>query len=124
MHQQGALVHNMFKTLKKNKYGFSIVEVVIAAVIFSIATVGLFSAISMTRPKAVGSSDDIEGLFRARQKIDELSALVSADQWTNSSSLLAPGTYNATYNRVYLEWTITNNPVTGGRDISMTINII
>jgi len=114
----------MFRQLKINKYGFSIVEVVIAAVIFTIATVGLFSAISMTRPQATSSADDIEGLFRARQKIDELSALVSADQWGNTSSPLSPGTYNATYGRVYLEWTITANPNTGGRDISMTINIL
>lgn len=114
----------MFKSLKTKQDGFSIIEVIISAIIFSIATVGLFTAISLTRHQATGSTDDVEGLFYARQKIDELSAMVSADQWQNTTSPIYPGTYNETFGSVYLEWTITDNPQSGGRDISMTMNII
>ncbi len=113
----------MLKALKTKKSGFSIVEVIVAAVIFALATAGLFTAVSLTRPQATETYEDVEGLFLARMKIDEVTSLVAAGQWDNATSPIAPGTYSENYNGVYLEWTITDNPITGGRDVSMSIEI-
>ena len=86
----------MFRTLKKRKNGFTLLEVIIAAIIFTITAAGLLTAISMTRRPAQDSTAKVQAMFRLKQLLDALASQVSANTWFDSSSNLYPGTYSIT----------------------------
>ena len=94
----------MFKTLKKKKNGFTLLEVIIAAIIFTITAAGLLTAISMTRRPAQESTAKVQAMFRLKQLMDSLASQVSANTWNWVSSNLAIGNYTyseGVYNIIY-----------------------
>lgn len=114
----------MLRTLKNKKNGFSLVEVIVAALIFSIAAAGLFTAISLTRQPAVSSTKELEAAWCAKYYLDWLSAKVSANTWNTPGTALYPGVYYNTCGAFNVNYNIIDNPVTGGRDIAVSVNWI
>ena len=115
----------MFKTLKKNKNGFSLLEVIIAAVIFTITAAGLLTVISLTRRPAQNSRAKVQAMFRLKLLLDQLSSLVSADRWFNNASNLAVGTYNysdGVYNISYVITYADPADVNGPRSVTANVS--
>ena len=105
--------------------GFTIAEVVIATMIFTLAMAGVFATISQLRQPAVASSQQVTAAFIGKKILDDLRSEVSATTW--NSGLLTPGntymnqvtvgtiTYNATY-------TVQNDP-NGTNARQVTLNV-
>ena len=114
----------MFKSLKKKKLGFSLLEVIIAALIFSITAAGLLTAISLTRRPAQNSTAKVQAMFRLKQILDTLSGQVSANTWLDPASNLYPGTYSypdGPYNITYTISLADPADVNGPRRINANI---
>lgn len=78
---------------KKNKNtGFTITEVIIATLIFSLAMAGVFASISQLRQPAVESSQEVTAAFLGKKILDDLRGDVNQDTW-NSGNLVAGTTY-------------------------------
>lgn len=105
--------------------GFTIVEVVVAALIFALAVTGVFSAIGALRGPAVASKEDITAAFVGKQVLEDLRTEVDAETWTTGS--LANGNYTlpavtvdgVAYTPSYL---VTNDPGgTQAKKVDLTI---
>ena len=70
----------MLRRIKK-QHGFSLVEAIIAAVIFAIATAGIFSTLIVLRKPAAESDERIGAAYFAQQILEDLRAYVSANGW-------------------------------------------
>lgn len=117
----------MSERFKKNgKDGFaSIIEVVITAVIFILATAGILSTISMLRPHGVESSRKIEAAYIGKGIIDDLRNEVHAtttppyEYWGPNLDPDA-GTYTQTQGDYTISYDVTQvNP--NLRKLDMTI---
>ncbi|VAX34811.1 hypothetical protein MNBD_UNCLBAC01-1575 [hydrothermal vent metagenome] len=77
----------MLRAIRQNKQpvlgkaGFSILEVIISAVIFVIAVAGVLSSVSMLRPKGGASSKKLEATYTGKSIIDQLRSEVDAGTW-------------------------------------------
>ncbi len=97
-------------------YGFTLIEVLIALVILSIAFLGLAGLMVQTTKNTSFGGLMTEAATHAQDKLEEL----RATQWNN----LAPGadspqgSNKITYNR---SWTIQPNPGDTARTISVTV---
>ncbi|MFA5088323.1 MAG: prepilin-type N-terminal cleavage/methylation domain-containing protein [Candidatus Omnitrophota bacterium] len=113
----------MILPLRKRKKGFSIVEVVVSALIFTIAAAGIITMTSRIRPQATVSEREVTAAIYAKQIFEWLRSKVSAADWDTGS--LSNGTYwnvsvigSTAYNAVY---TISTDPLSGGRLINLTV---
>ena len=114
----------MFRSLKTKKNGFSLLEVIIAALIFTISAAGLLTAISMTRRPAQTSTAKVQAMFRLKQTLDSLAGQVSAATWSDPASNLYPGVYTFSegmYNITYAITYATADP-NGPRKITADIS--
>ena len=79
----------------KNKNAFSLVEIVVASVIFTIAAVGLFSVFSMTRGSSDKAERRLQAAYAGKQLLEELYAKVDRQIWqdmpTNPDHWQMPG---------------------------------
>ncbi|MFT7538660.1 MAG: Tfp pilus assembly protein PilV [Lysobacterales bacterium] len=91
-----------------SKQGFgSIIEVTIAAIIFTIAAFGLMSSITMLSPETAISSQRLEAAYIGRSLLDELRSDVDASSnWLDAGHPLYSGT---TINRTISLGTIQYN---------------
>jgi len=112
--------------LKKNS-GFSIAEVTVAAVVFSVTALGIISTVSVLRKPAVNWERKTVGTYYGQQLLEDLRAKVDQSNWGDAGSPLAVGThtvasylapngtaYDATY-------TVTELP-SGARQVTLTVN--
>lgn len=109
------------------KEGFTITEVVVAALIFAIATAGILATASSMRKPAIESSEDVVAAFLAKRILDDLRSQLDSTTWDQvggnfivGSHALAPvtigsKTYTPTYN------IITDPQGTLARKINLTI---
>ena len=65
----------------KKHGGFSLVEVVVAAVIFSIAVVGIFSVFAISRRSSDASERSLLAAYLGRQILEDLRAKVDSRIW-------------------------------------------
>jgi len=70
----------MLKILKKEGFA-SILEVVVASVIFIITALGAFSSIAMIRAQGGGSTEGLEALYAGKRVMDDLRAHVYGNMW-------------------------------------------
>ena len=124
----------MFNTLKKKK-GFSMVEVIVAAVIFALAAAGIFSTISALTKPAAESDNEVTAALIAKQTLDKMRGDVRADTWQDASSNLYIGNnisggsftidginYSIVYNvRTDDDQDGDGNPDTDGRWVDMQV---
>ena len=92
-------------TQKHQLAGFSIIEVTIAALIFTLTAVGIISTVASLRTPSATSQKDLQAAYYGQNILDDLRARVDERTWTDSNSLLAVGTHtlppNDIYNAVY-----------------------
>ncbi len=69
------------KQLKNNKNAFSLVEVIVATVIFLTASIGIFSVFSMAQKSSVVTEKDIVAANFGRQILEDLRAQVDSRTW-------------------------------------------
>lgn len=84
--------HAMLRDLKNAGFA-SIVEVIVTAVIFVLATAGILTTVSMLRPHGAESSRKIEAAYIGKGIIDSLRTAVDQGTWNEAISNLAVGTY-------------------------------
>lgn len=75
--------------------GFTITEVIVASVIFTLAMAGILTSISHLRQPAVESSQEVTAAFLGKKILDDLRTQVSAQTW-ETNSLLSLGTHTNT----------------------------
>lgn len=94
---------------EKNNQGFaSIAEVMISAVIFAIASLGILATITSLQPHTAQSEKRLQAMYIAKGVMEELYQYVDATTWNNTGSPvetdlihnLTYGDYNVAY---YLE---------------------
>ena len=108
-----------------NQKGISLVEVLVASVIFSVAALGMFSTLSMMRVSSDVSDKKLGAAYFGRQVLEELRAKVDQRSYNDPGSLLSIGNhtyvntnpqspYTATY-------TVTLDP-TGARKVDLSVS--
>ncbi len=121
--------------IKQNllKEGFSITEVIIATVIFSMVVAGSITAVSALRKPAYASKEDVTAAYLAKQILEELRCDVHAGTWNTGG--LNPnggpggdGLYN-NLNAVVIDgitytpsYQVENDTLTGARKVTLTID--
>ena len=111
----------MLKILKKEGFA-SLVEVIVTAVIFSLAAFGVFTTISMLRPHGADSLRKLEAAYVAKGVIDELRAYVDARMWDNEDSLLSTnGYHNTTIGNYMVNWWLNDVPGLNVRELQMEV---
>ena len=113
----------MLKVLKKDGFA-SLVEVLVTAVIFSLAAVGIYATIIMVTPDYEESHDRLTAIYHAKQIIEELRDEVDATTWNSVTSNLAVGTYSKTFANYTIDWEIEDIPGMGLRRLNMEIQFL
>ncbi len=77
---------------RKENRAFTMIEVVVATVIFSLAMAGIFASISNLRQPAVESTQEVTAAFIGKRILEDLRGEVNAETW--QAGKLAPGIHN------------------------------
>jgi hypothetical protein len=103
----GKLLPYVMKILK-NSYAFaSLTEVIVAAIVFSVAAVGILSTISFLKPQSTISAKRLEAAYFGKNILEQMRLQVDTNDWTLSGGDLDPaanphlhtfGEYTATWN--------------------------
>lgn len=113
----------MINRLTQNQSGFaSIVEVIIAAIIFTVAAFGIFTSIASMRPEGADSSEKLEAALMAKGKLEEFRRSLSPDSWNSGD--LSIGTRTVTEDGYTYTWTVSNGGAMDGfvRRVDLTIS--
>jgi prepilin-type N-terminal cleavage/methylation domain-containing protein len=84
---------------QKNKtQAFTMTEVIVATIIFSLAMAGVFASIANLRQPAIESSQEVTAAFIGKRVLDDLRSAVNAESWNDPTTgrLLANTTYTIT----------------------------
>ncbi|MBF0484973.1 MAG: prepilin-type N-terminal cleavage/methylation domain-containing protein [Candidatus Omnitrophica bacterium] len=82
--------------IKISRCGFSLLEVLVAAVIFAIAAVGIFGTISAARTPTRDSNARLGAATDMKRVSDKIQSLITAGAWTAGDPLLSPGLHQIT----------------------------
>lgn len=102
--------------IQKNykKIGFTMTEVIIATLIFTLAMAGVFASVSELRQPAVESTEEVTAAFVGKHILEDLRMQVSAETWNSTGNLIPGSTYtnsvvvgSRTY---YTTYTVTSDP--------------
>jgi len=108
----------MLKDLKKISGFASIVEVIVTAIIFIVATAGILSTMSMLTPQKREASRKIEAVYVGKGVMDELRWDVDASTWDAGD--LSLGDHTQTIGDFNVSYTVTE-PTPGLRKVAMDI---
>ena len=111
----------MFRRLSQKAFA-SISEVVVTAIIFTVAAAGILSTISSIRSKGGDSGRRLQAAYAAKQQMDLLRGQIDARMWLNSQSDVYPGVVHSSVydvNGVF----IYNVPISLGGSSSSAITI-
>ena len=113
----------MLKALKQDGFA-SLIEVLVTAVIFVVASLGIFTAISMLRPHGIESAKKLEAAYVGKRMIEELEGKVDARMWDNSESPIFPGDHGDVITGMYANYTVNWHieDAAGVRSLSMNVN--
>jgi|GEM_PF-2405385 len=114
------------QNLKHNNHGFTITEVVVAAVIFALFGAGIYTTISLLKKPTVETRQSITAAFLGKKVLDDLRTDVSAETWGGTGPL-TPGVYNqtavtidgTTYTPSYV---VSDEASTQARKVTLTVN--
>ena len=116
--------------LKNTRSGFTLIEVVVSTLVFSLAMAGLFSTISSLNRPGVESFEDVQAAYIGKEIIGNLRHFINAEIWDE----LDPGLYNLVENQSYDLSPVTRDGITytsnytvtpaanGGRWVDLTIS--
>ena len=115
--------------------GFSLVESVVAALVFAAAVVGVFSTAATLKRPAVGTDKRLAAAFYAKQILEDLRAKVDQRDWDTVGGPLslnagnAPQTFtlpvitNPTYGVPYsISYTVSTIPGNTARQVDVTVS--
>ena len=120
----------MLKHSKKNLDGFSLVEAIVASLIFATVVVGVFATMSSFKKPSVASDKKLMAAFYGKQILEDLRAHVDQRDWDTgllaSNPALNPhgpfSQFSPTYNMTFNYWyTVTEDYVGGPRQVSLNI---
>ena len=121
----------MLKNLKYHKSSedaFTLVEAVVAALVFAAVAVGLFATSSALKKPSVLTDKRLTAAFYGKQILEDLRAKVDQRDWNNSSGPLWQGDhvtqpiYNPTYNVSYsISYTVSNIVGSSARKVDVTV---
>ena len=125
---------NVLENPSEKNAAFSLVEVVVASLIFTVTIAGVLSSIAILKPPADFSEKGIEATYYAQKVLEDLRSKVDARTWNDPNdgtlSSLAPGAHasppvvidGVAYTATYI---VTPDVVGGqeiGREVSMTVS--
>ena len=100
------------------------VEVVVAAVLFAVASAGIFATISYTS-RTVQSSSRVQAATLAKKVLDQLNTQVDASTWDTAGNLLTVGNYgpiaDANFPGCTINYTASPDAATGARKVLITV---
>lgn len=102
--------------IRKNdkKIGFTMTEVIIATLIFTLAMAGVFASISELRQPAVESTQEVTAAFVGKRILEDLRSQVSAETWNSTGNLILGSTYTDSFSvsstTYYTTYTVTSDP--------------
>jgi len=112
----------------KRKRGFTLVEIVIAAIIFSLVSIGLYATISALSGPAELSTKETTAAFLGKEALERLRLAVNAEVWDDSSPAtnpLAPGPHatsvpvdGVTYT---IQYDVSDDASAGGRFVNLNV---
>ena len=82
--------------IHRKKAFASVLEVIVTAVIFMLAAVGIMTTVSMLRPHNLGSYREVEAAYHAKNMMDYLGGQVDAAAWEANTGPLATGVAHST----------------------------
>jgi prepilin-type N-terminal cleavage/methylation domain-containing protein len=91
-----------------NKKGFSIMESLVAAMIFSIGVVGVFAAMSSQKAPSEESDDRIKAALAGKQLLESLRSKVNAADYAANTGELSLGAHNVSLGTWTATYTVTN----------------
>lgn len=110
-----------------NKNGISLVEVIVAAVIFVIAAFGMFSTLSMMRVSSDATDERLQAAYFGRQILEELRAKVDQRAFCATTgdfiNDLSVGVHNYPDpgGQFTSQYNVTEDPITHVRRVDLTI---
>lgn len=114
--------------IKHKHSGFTLVEVIVAAMIFSILAAGLYASMSSLRQPAAVTTKKITAALIGQQILEDLRSKVDASNWNSGELSLSPpphamtpvvGPDGITYTPVY---TVEDDPNgSGARKVTITV---
>ncbi|HLF18511.1 MAG TPA: hypothetical protein VI749_06405 [Candidatus Omnitrophota bacterium] len=111
----------MLKILKKEGFA-SIVEVIVASIIFLVTAFGIFAAISMLRPQGTTSIKRLEAVLAGKRVIDEIRADVYGNLWASGSPLDTGTLYTQTIGSVTVNYYTADVPNLPLRKLYMNVS--
>ena len=120
-------MHKNFGVLKLNKKGFTLVEAVVAALVFAAVAVGIFATTSALKTPAVRTDKKLIAAFYAKQILEDLRAKVDQRDWdtgplrvgfTTTQTITNP-TNNVTYTLTYVVTSML--PASNARKVVVTV---
>ncbi len=99
----------MFKNLKNIKTGFSLVEVLVASILFLITVAGLFAAFSQSRVNSEHVDKRLQAAYIGRQVLEELRAKVDQRTWDVLNSDLSLGSHSMTRNIFIINYVVSED---------------
>jgi len=108
------------------KSGFTLVEVVVAVLVFSLSIAGLLSVLANLNRPAAESFEEVQAIYAGKEFLENLRQAVDASTWDDSGSALAPAVHTTSasspsgmaFNAVY---NVTSD-TSGGRWVDLNIN--
>lgn len=78
----------------KTSSGFTLVEIIVAALVFALAATGLFAVISSLNRPSVESFEEVRAVYIAKGIFEQLKSMIDAELWDETDSsvyYLVPG---------------------------------
>src|SRR5690349_10185793 len=76
----------ILNNIRKQKAGFTITDVVVVALIFTIATAGILATATTMRQPAADSSEDVTAAFLAKKILDDLRSQLDSVSWSQTQA--------------------------------------
>ena len=121
----------MLKNLKhkqNSQKGFTMVEAVVAALIFAAVVVGIFSTTAALKKPAIGSDKKLTAAYYGKQILEDLRSKVDQRDWDLAAGSLSLGPhppvtmFNPTYGVTYtVTYTVTAVPGSTARQVALTV---
>jgi len=111
----------------RKQTGFTMVEIMVSILIFSLSIAGLLSAISSLNRPAVESFEEVQATYIGKQILEQLKHGIDAATWNEEDATLAittvPITASIPHQGINFDTSYTIEADTfGGRWVTLTIN--
>lgn len=121
------------RILKKifSKDGFTMVEIIISALIFALAAAGIFATVSVLNQPVAETSDEVSAAFLGKQVLEDLRKQVGESTWDSGTlNPIGGNGYGVYYSPSPIEidgvnyswsYVVTQDPNTGARNVDLTV---